>query len=67
MNKIRMAMRIAALSQPLSERYDYGTGPSGSLPHGEECECGSECDGKECRCKSCDHTACPMTDKALDF
>jgi hypothetical protein len=35
----RIAARIAALSQPLSERRDYGTSPEDSLPNGEEPEC----------------------------
>jgi hypothetical protein len=49
MSLFRIAARIA-FAQPLSERYDYGTGPDEALPRGE-CKCGpgGEC-GPECKC-----------------
>jgi DTW domain-containing protein YfiP len=53
----RIAARIAALSQPLSERYDYGTAPEDSLSRGEEPE----------RCEKCglehsEHSLCDPQD-----
>jgi hypothetical protein len=46
--------RISALSQPLSERSDYGSDSNPSLPRGYD-----ECVGKEeCSCDECPHEKC---------
>lgn len=62
MSLFRIAARVA-LTQPLSERYDYGTGPDDALPRGE-CDA-AKCECDECDCESCEHAACPMLDQTF--
>lgn len=60
----RIAARIAALSQPLSERHDYGTAPDDSLPRGDESK-RSNCD--KCGLEHNEHSSCDPSDFSLDF
>ena len=52
MNIFKIAAKVSALSQPLSERHDYGT-----------CACGEcdECDCNELSCKKCEKCSCDRT------
>ena len=65
MNIYRIASRVAALSQPLSERYDYGINSDDSLPRGEShCECGSDkCGSDKCGSDKCGSDKCGCGDK----
>ncbi len=51
----RIAARVAAMSQPLSERPDYGTDSNPSLPRGCECQggCQGECGECQGECGEC--------------